>query len=739
MHSRCREYILLFALILLPAFLSAQNRYPFQDPTLPLDVRVNDLIARLSLSEKIGLMQNQSPGVPRLGISEYDWWNEALHGVARTNEKVTVFPQAIGMAATFDKEGVYRAADIVSTEGRAIFNESMQKNNGTKRYYGITYWTPNVNIFRDPRWGRGQETFGEDPFLTSKMGASVVRGLQGNHSFYLKSAACAKHFVAHSGPEGVRHSFDSHTSLYDLWDTYLPAFRELVVKANVQGVMCAYNRLNGVPCCGNSLIMTDILRKQWGFKGYTTSDCGAINDFANGHNTHSDDISAASAAVLAGTDLDCGSLYALLGQGIQQELITEKDINVSLSNLLRVLFRLGMFDPMELNPYSKIKKEVLECDAHQRHAYAMAQESMVLLKNENNILPLDSNKVRSITIIGPNADNEKTLLGNYNGFPSEIVTPYKSLRDRYGNSMKINYIEGTGIVGKLDNSKFFKEIARDAGESDIIIFVGGISADYEGEAGDAGADGYHGFFSGDRSTMNLPDVQTELLKELKKTNKPVILVNMSGSVMNFAWERDNVDAILQAWYGGQYGGHAIIDVLFGRYNPSGKMPLTTYQEDSDLPLFEDYSMENRTYRYFKGEPLYPFGYGLSYTTFEYGAIDVAKEVCTGDSLKLSVSVKNTGNMNGDEVVQLYVIHPQSYGRIIPISSLKGFERVSLKVGEEKKVDFVLSPEELALTDEKGNLIETKGQVTIYVGGGQYGYSKGVACSLEITGDNYMVY
>lgn len=733
-----KKYFLL-TIILFPVLLIAQNKYPFQNPSLPLDVRVNDLISRLTLHEKIGLMQNQSPGVPRLNIPEYDWWNEALHGVARTNENVTVFPQAIGMAASFDKEGVYKAADIVSTEGRAIFNESIKNNGGTKRYYGITYWTPNVNIFRDPRWGRGQETFGEDPFLTSKIGSAVVRGLQGHHPFYLKSAACAKHFVAHSGPEATRHSFDSHTTLYDLWDTYLPAFRELVVKADVQGVMCAYNRLNGVPCCGNSMIMTDILRKQWHFKGYTTSDCGAINDFANGHNTHSDDVSAVSDAVLAGTDLDCGNLYSLLEKGVEYGLITEKDINVSLSNLLRVLFRIGMFDPYEVNPYSDLNKSVLECEEHKQHAYKMAKESMVLLKNENNILPLDCNKIHNIAIIGPNADNPKTLLGNYNGVPSEIITPYMSLKSRFGDRIKINYIKGVGIVDKLDDAKSFKEIAKETSKSDVIIFVGGISADYEGEAGDAGAGGYYGFSSGDRSTMKLPSVQTELLKELKKTNKPIILVNMSGSVMNFEWEKDHVDAILQAWYGGQYAGHAIVDVLFGEYNPSGRMPLTTYQKDSDLPPFEDYSMENRTYRYFKGKPLYPFGYGLSYTTFEYGDISMAKEVHTGDSIRLSVKVKNIGKKDGDEVVQLYVIHPQVAGKIIPISSLKGFERVNLRAGEEKLVDFILGPEELALTDENGNLIESKGSVSIYIGGGQYKYSEGSVAMLNIIGDDYMVY
>lgn len=711
---------------------------PFRNPDLPIEVRVKDLLSRMTLHEKVQLMQHNSPAIPRLGIPAYNWWNEALHGVARTPEKVTVFPQAIGMAATFDTEALQTMGDMTASEGRALFNEAWKAGKGIPQYYGLTYWTPNINIFRDPRWGRGQETYGEDPYLTAKMGAAIVHGLEGNDPHYLKAVACAKHYAVHSGPEYNRHTFDARPSLYDLWDTYLPAFRELITRAKVHGVMCAYNRLNGQPCCGNDPLLVDILRNQWKFDGYVTSDCWAINDFANNHKTHLDDMVAVSDAMLAGTDLECGDKYKLLEQGVQKGLHSERDINVSVSRLLTIWFKIGMFDPAECNPYASIGREVIECDAHKKHAYRMAQESMVLLKNENNLLPLDAKKIKKVALIGPNADNGQTLLANYFGTPSVIMTPYKSLQQKYGKKMEINYMKGVDFVKKLDDGPSFTQVAAEAGKSDVIIFVGGISADYEGEAGDAGAAGYFGFASGDRTTMALPDVQTELLKELEKTGKPLIVVNMSGSVMSFEWESQHVDAILQAWYGGQAAGDAITDVLFGDYNPSGRMPLTTYRSDKDLPPFEDYSMVNRTYRYFQGEPLYPFGYGLSYTSFAYYDMNCASQVQTGDSLTVSAVVKNTGKREGDEVVQLYVSHPQNGNVRIPFCSLKGFIRVHLKAGEARKVTFVLHPEDLALTDVQGNLTEKAGSVKVFVGGGQPRYTEGCTSEVKINGESYQL-
>lgn len=718
---------------------SALETLPFRDTGLTLEERVKDLIARLTLEEKVQMMKHDSPAIPRLGIPAYNWWNEALHGVARTPEKVTVFPQAIGMAATFDTEALQKMGDITASEGRALFNEALKAGKGIAQYRGLTYWTPNINIFRDPRWGRGQETYGEDPFLTARMGSAIVRGLEGDHPYYLKAVACAKHYAVHSGPEHNRHSFDARPSLFDLWDTYLPAFRELVTKAKVHGVMCAYNRLEGQPCCGNDPLLVDILRNQWRFDGYVTSDCWAVSDFTGFHKTHANNTIAASDAMLAGTDLECGNLYHLLAEGVQKGLHSERDINVSLTRLFTILFKLGMFDPQEQVPYASIGREVIECDAHKQHAYRMAQESMVLLKNEKQLLPLKASKVKRIALIGPNADNGHTQLANYFGTPSEIITPYLSLKKRFGDKIKIDYYAGTEIVKKLDNAPSFAQIAAEAKKADVIVFVSGISADYEGEAGDAGAGGYAGFASGDRTTMSLPPVQIDLMKALKKTGRPLVVVNMSGSVINFDWESKNADAIIQAWYGGQAAGDAIVDVLFGQYNPAGRMPLTTYKSDDDLPPFESYSMENRTYRYFKGEVRYPFGYGLSYTTFAYDKMECAAKVQTGERIQASVTVSNTGKRDGDEVVQLYVAHPQNGNIRIPLCALKGFQRIHLKAGESRQVTFTLSPEDLALTDVKGNLIENAGEVELFIGGGQPRYATGSTAKLEITGEAYQIY
>lgn len=734
--------IILFVLILcaiVSPFKAQKSSYPFQNPNLPLDVRINDLVSRLTLEEKVQLMKHKSPAIERLGIAAYNWWNEALHGVARTSEKVTVFPQAIGLAATFDVKGMERCADMISSEGRALFNEDLQSGKTGTIYRGLTYWTPNVNIFRDPRWGRGQETYGEDPYLTSKMGVAMVRGLEGNDSIYLKAVACAKHYAVHSGPEHNRHYFNATVSQFDLWDTYLPAFRELVTKAKVHGVMCAYNRLDGQPCCGHNELLIHILRDQWKFDGYVTSDCSAIKDFANHHKTHVNNIEAVSDAVLKGTDLECGNLYQLLEQGVKQGLISERMINVSVARLFTILFKIGMFDPEEKNPYSSISRDIIECDAHKAQAYEMARKSMVLLKNKKKILPLNQKKIKKIALIGPNADAPLTLLANYYGTPSEIITPYKSLQKRFGNKIQIDYIKGTDVVDKLKNGPSFSEILTRAKRSDVIVFVSGINANYEGEASDAGAGGYAGFTSGDRTTMKLPTVQTELIKELKKTGRPIILVNMSGSVMSFEWESQNVDAIIQAWYGGQAAGDAITDILFGDYNPAGRMPITTYMNDNDLPPFEDYSMQNRTYRYFKGDVRYPFGYGLSYTRFSYEVLPHDSIIETGKEYKIQVKVTNTGDRDGDEVVQLYVRHSNDNTRPIPICSLKGFDRIHLKKGESRIVSFILTPEELALTNSDGTTVQSEGSMDIYIGGGQPYKSEGIFYSLDMKGESYQVF
>lgn len=739
MKSKLKN-ILLLVILSLSSIAAQTYEYPFRNPELSIDERVKDLIARLTLEEKVQLMKHASPSIPRLGIPAYDWWNEALHGVARTQERMTSFPQAIALAATFDTKAMQLMGDMIASEGRALFNEDLKAGKTGKRYRGLTYWTPNVNIFRDPRWGRGQETYGEDPYLTAKMGIAMVHGLEGDDPVYLKSVACAKHYAVHSGPEGNRHYFDARTSVYDLWDTYLPAFRELVVKAKVHGVMCAYNRLEGQPCCGHNELLQNILRNQWGFDGYVTSDCSAIKDFTHHHKTHSNDTEAVADAVLKGTDLECGNLYQRLYQAVQQGLISEKEINISLTRLFTIQFKLGMYDPQDRVPYASISRDVIECDAHKQHAYKMAQESIVLLKNKKNTLPLNASKIKRIALIGPNIDNEETLLANYFGIPSDIVTPYESLQKRFGNMIEIDTISGVGYVQKLEGAFSFDQIATRAKKADVIIFVSGINANYEGEASDVGADGYGAFADGDRTTIQLPRVQTELLKVLKKTGRPLVLVNMSGSVMNFDWESRNVDAILQAWYGGQAAGDAITDILFGDYNPSGRMPLTTYMNDEDLPGFEDYSMANRTYRYFKGEVRYPFGYGLSYTSFKYQPLPIDTSVVkTGESIRLNVTVTNVGERDGDEVVQLYLSHIQSGNRICPLRALKGFERIHLKKGESRTVCFILTPEELALVDIQGNLVEQAGEIEVYIGGGQPYRSTGSFGCLKIEGEPYVVY
>ncbi len=712
-----------------------QSPPPYLDPTVSIEKRVEDLIGRMSLEEKISQMLHESPAIPHLSIAGYDWWNEALHGVARTQEKVTVFPQAIALAATFDTDALQRAADAISSEGRALYNEDVTKRINHIRYRGLTYWTPNVNIFRDPRWGRGQETYGEDPYLTSKMGIAMVRGLEGNDPNHLKAVACAKHFAVHSGPEYNRHSFDATASKYDLWDTYLPAFKALVKEAGVHGVMCAYNRFEGEPCCGSGELMVDILRNQWGFDGYVTSDCWGIDDFTKYHKTHPDVPTAVADAVITGTDLECGNSYDQLLESVKRGLIDERQINLALSRLLEIRFKLGMFDPLESSPYGKISREVIECDAHKALALEMARKSMVLLENKNNILPL-KRKYHRILVVGPNADNENVMLANYFGRPTEITSALEAIKNEFTDS-RIDYIQGVGHVALIEGQSDFSELTQRARKADLVIFVGGITADYEGEAGDTGADGYGGFASGDRTTIHLPKVQSDCMKALKKAKKPLIFVNMSGSAMTMNWEKQNADAIIQAWYGGQSGGTAIVDIITGKYNPSGRMPLTTYTSDADLPDFEDYSMANRTYRYFTGTPSYPFGYGLSFTKFEYSNIEAPKVILGGDQAKVKVSVSNTGGVDGDEVVQLYVSH-LGKNTMTPIRALKGFKRISLKAGETQTVEFTLTPEDLALTDHRGNQKMTPGVCEVFIGGGQPSWSEGAKTSIEIQGDPYTI-
>ena len=706
-----KKYLLLAALFV-TCNVMAQGQYPFRNPELSIDQRVDDLVSRLTLEEKVKQMLNNTPPIERLGIPAYNWWNECLHGVGRSNYKVTVFPQAIGMAASWDDMLLKQVASAIADEGRAIYNDTQRKKDYSQ-YHALTYWTPNINIFRDPRWGRGQETYGEDPFLTGKMGKAFVLGLQGDDPCYLKASACAKHYAVHSGPESSRHIFNADVTTYDLWDTYLPAFRDLVVDAKVSGVMCAYNAFQGQPCCGNDLLMQSILRDKWQFKGYVTSDCGAIDDFYRHHKTHPNAESAAADAVFHGTDLDCGQeAYMALIKAVREGVITEKQLDISLRRLFSIRFRLGLFDPLDKVPYSNIPISVLECAQHQELAKRMAQESIVLLKNKKGLLPLSKDKLKKIVVMGPNADNKDALLGNYNGYPTRMLTPLQAIRERIGNEAEVLFVKGPDYVGTTTNEMLQQWVAQAKG-ADVVIFIGGISPQLEGEEMLVSKDGFSG---GDRTTIALPAVQTEVMKALVAERIPTIFVMMTGSALAIPWEANHVPAILNAWYGGQYGGEAIADVLFGDYNPSGKLPVTFYAKDSDLPDFNSYDMTGRTYRYFRGKALYPFGYGLSYTDFAYSSLQIPQKYNQTDKeIKVEVTVKNKGEFAGGEVVQLYISHPDQKV-LVPLTSLKGFQRVHLKAGESKKLVFRLSDKDLACVDETGNLTMLPGDISIFIGG-----------------------
>jgi beta-glucosidase len=699
------------------ALLADAQDSAYLNPQLPLEVRVRDLLRRMTLEEKVSQMMNGSPAIDRLGVPAYNWWNEGLHGVARTGKHATVFPQAIGNAATFDQPNLQRMAAMISTEARAIHHQ-YEREGKRDIYEGLTFWSPNINIFRDPRWGRGQETYGEDPYLTGQMGMALVKGFQGDDPNYLKITACAKHFAVHSGPESTRHSFDVRPSDYDLYDTYLPAFRTLVVDAKVASVMCAYNAIDGQPCCGSDLLMTDILYNKWKFRGYVTSDCGAIDDFYEksypSHQFSPNAASAASDAVIHGTDVECGGSYHSLVAAVQSGLMSESKIDTSVFHLLEIRFRLGIFDPPALVEYAQIPMTEVQSPEHQVQARLMARESIVLLKNEHHFLPLDALHIRKIAVLGPNAADSTVVLGNYNGFPDHTVTVLEGIRQKLPAGANVYYEKGVDYV-QGGASADVDAVAARVKDADVIVFVGGISPRLEGEEmRDVQLDGFSG---GDRTSIALPAVQTKLMQALYATGKPVILVMMTGSAISTEWESAHLPAILDAWYGGEAAGTAVADVLFGDYNPAGRLPVTFYRSVDQLPSFSDYSMEGRTYRYFKGDPLYPFGYGLSYTSFAYSQLSLPGEVSTGTEVPVTVTVQNTGGREGDEVVQLYVRHTDHEGRA-PLHALAGFTRVHLMPGEKKTVQMILSARALSLVDASGHRNEKAGKVAIFMGGGQ---------------------
>ena len=686
--------------------------------------RAEELVAQMTLEEKVMQTMHHAPAIERLGIKAYNWWNEALHGVARAGT-ATVFPQAVGMAAAFDEELMEQVGDAVSTEARAKF-VMQQEGDDEDIYKGLTFWAPNVNIFRDPRWGRGHETFGEDPYLTSRLGVRYIMGLQGHDEKYLKTAACAKHFAVHSGPEDVRHSFDACVNEQDLRETYLPAFQACVQEAGVETVMGAYNRTNGEPCCGSGRLLRDILRKEWGFEGHVTSDCWAIKDFHEQHCVTATPVESVSLAMNNGCDLNCGSLFLYLEQAVKEGLVDEKRLDEAVVNLFTSRMKLGVFDEKGENPYDKIPYKVVDSPKMRRLNEQVAERCVVLLKNDNQILPLQKEKLHTIGVIGPNADNRRALVGNYEGTASRYVTVLEGIQDYVGDEVRVLYSEGchlykdrtSGLAQENDRASEVRGVCR---ESDVIIAVMGLDASLEGEEGDTGNE----YGSGDKPNLNLPGLQHDILKIAKESGKPVILVLLTGSAMAVTWEDAHLDAILQGWYPGAQGGVAIARILFGEANPEGKLPVTFYRTTEELPAFEDYSMKGRTYRYMKQKALYPFGYGLSYTTYSYeNAKLVSDDICGEAGVILRAEVRNTGVMDGTETVQIYVGLERDEA---PNPQLKKIVKVPLKAGESKQVEAVLPKEAFMLYDEKGEHVLYPGTYHIYMGGSQPD-----ARSLELT-------
>jgi beta-glucosidase len=670
-----------------------------KDAAQPTAARVDDLVRRLSLAEKVQQMRNAAPAIPRLGVSAYDYWNECLHGVARAGT-ATAFPQAIGMAATWDAPLLHEAADVIATEARAKHNDYAAKHNGdSARYYGLTFWTPNINIFRDPRWGRGQETYGEDPFLTARLGVAFIRGLQGDDPKYVKAMACAKHFAVHSGPELERHRFDAAPSERDFYETYLPHFEAAVREGHVGAVMGAYNSVYGEPACANPLLLTDILRKQWGFAGQVVSDCGAIYDIYANHKFTAAPEEAAAAAVKAGDDLCCGTDYNSLVRAVKDGLISEKEIDTAVSRVLEARFRLGLFDPREKVPYAQIPISQNDTPAHEALALKMARESIVLLKNDG-LLPLDRAKIKRIAVIGDNANSMAALLGNYNGTPARPVTILDGIRSAAGTNIQVVYEPACPLAlgrdgsGRPDAQTWTRAISS-AWMSDVIIYVGGISPRLEGE--EMKVD-YEGFNGGDRTQIELPSVQSELLAALQSAGKPVVFVNCSGSAIAMPWAVTNLTAILQAWYPGEQGGRAVADILFGDVNPAGRLPVTFYHATADLPAFDNYSMSNRTYRYFNGRPDFAFGHGLSYTRFDYNSPKLnGTNFAAGDTIKLTFSLLNSGLWDGDEVAQVYFRHVNSH-RPQPRLALCGFVRIHLQANQGGRITMDIPAEQFRSWD-----------------------------------------
>ena len=842
----------------------AQSTLPYQDPSLPLDRRVNDLVSRMTLEEKVSQMQNHAVAVPRLGVPAYDWWSEALHGVARSGY-ATVFPQAIGMAATWDTDLIHHEATVISTEARAKYTDAIAHGNHGI-FYGLDFWSPNINIFRDPRWGRGQETYGEDPYLTARLGVAFVESMQGDDPKYLKVIATPKHYAVHSGPESLRHKFNVDVAPYDLEDTYLPAFRATITEAKADSIMCAYNAIDGEPACANKMLLQEHLRNAWKFNGYVTSDCGAVDDIANGHKFAANLEQASVDAVEAGTDTTCGTEYPTLVQAVKENKIPEADIDTAVKRLFTARFRLGMFDPPESVPYAKIPFSENDSAEHRKLALKAADESIVLLKNEGHTLPLSH--VATMAVIGPNAANLASIEGNYTGIPSQPVVPLKGIETYFNGRTKVVYAQGSsfsaelpvtvprtvfhpaanseaaGLKGEYFSSQNFsgepaltrtdqqldfdwqsasplpelsstgysvrwtgtitapgpgdykfnfhysdcypcnqtdvisvfvndkqvldgertgssdkdhdfsihfngngpqririqyshrgayrgggirlewqpepvslrEQAVAAAKQSDVVVAFVGLSPDLEGEEMPVHVEGFSG---GDRTDIALPAVQQQLLEAVAATGKPLIVVLMNGSALAVNWAQQHAAAVLEAWYPGEEGGAAIAQTLAGENNPAGRLPLTFYSSIKELPPFTDYSMKNRTYRYFKGPVLYPFGYGLSYSSFTYRGLKVTPESSKADGpVTVEADVTNSGAVKGDEVVELYLSATNRPDA--PLRALKGFKRVSLEPGASTHVQFVLNARDLSTVGSDGTRSVVPGSYRVSVGGSQPG-------------------
>lgn len=676
--------------------------------------RAKELVSKMTLEEKCFQMLHGAPAIERLGVNSYNWWNEGLHGVARAGV-ATIFPQAIGLAASFDEELLESVADAVSTEARAKFN--MQQEFGdTDIYKGLTFWAPNVNIFRDPRWGRGHETYGEDTYLTARLGVSYIKGLQGDDENYLKTAACAKHFAVHSGPEDIRHSFNAKVNMQDMWETYLPAFEACVKEAKVETVMGAYNRTNGEPCCGSKFLLKDTLREQWGFDGHVVSDCWAIKDFHEYHHVTDSAVDSVALAVSMGCDLNCGNIFLYLAQAVKEGKVSEEQVTTATERLFVTRMKLGLFDEPKKVPYNTINYNIVDSKVMKEKNLDTARKTLVLLKNEDNLLPLNKNEIKTIGIIGPNADNRRALVGNYEGTASRYITINEGIQDYLGDDVRVLYSEGCHlykdrISGLGKENDRIAEVRGICKESDVVIACLGLDSGLEGEEGDEG----NQYASGDKPNLNLPGIQEEVLKVMYESGKPVVLIVLSGSALAINWADEHIPAIIQGWYPGAQGGKAIAELLFGEFSPEGKLPITFYKTTEELPAFTDYSMQNRTYRYMKNDALYPFGFGLSYSTFEINNVKLSSEAVGKDGVDITCDIMNTGDVAARETVQVYV---KAERENTPNAGLKAFKKVALATGKTKRVVMHLGLEAFSLCDEEGKRMVLPGTYSIYIGDSQ---------------------